>query len=84
MSRLKQNRIIDSAIVSVVAITKNQCSLSEHDLLVAEEAVQRLQMLKRKKGKTNEQIQKEIAAIVLLLISIFAKPKVDEINKLNQ
>ncbi len=68
MSRLKQNRIIDSAINSIASITENQCSLSETDLNVVTEALRRLQILRRKKGKTNEQIRKEIASVVLLLI----------------
>jgi ABC-type phosphate transport system auxiliary subunit len=73
MSRLKQNRIIDNAIQSVASITESQCSLSEKDLIVINEALERLQFLKRKKGKTNEQIQQEIAKVVELLIDFFAK-----------
>ena len=73
MSRLKQNQIIDNAIQSVASITKSQCSLSEKDLIVLNEALERLQFLKRKKGKTNEQIRQEIAKVVGLLIEFFAK-----------
>lgn len=73
MSRLKQNQIIDSAIQSVASITESQCSLSEKDLIVFNEALERLQFLKRKKGKTNEQIRQEIAKVVELLIEFFAK-----------
>ncbi|MBI2281381.1 MAG: hypothetical protein HYU68_11945 [Bacteroidetes bacterium] len=73
MSRLKQNQIIDSAIQSVASITESQCSLSEKDLIVFNEALERLQFLKRKKGKTNEQICQEIAKVVELLIEFFAK-----------
>jgi len=73
MSRLKQNRIIDSAIKSVASITESQCSLSESDLIVVDEALQRLQLLKKKKGKTNGQIQDEIVAVILLLIKFFSK-----------
>ena len=73
MSRLKQNQIIDNAIQSVASITKSQCSLSEKDLIVLNEALERLQFLKRKKGKTNEQILQEIAKVVGLLIEFFAK-----------
>ncbi len=71
MSRLKQNQIIDSAIQSVTSITESQCSLSEKDLIVLNEALERLQFLKRKKGKTNEQIRQEIAKVVELLIDFF-------------
>ena len=73
MSRLKQNQIIDNAIQSVASITESQCSLSEKDLIVLNEALERLQFLKRKKGKTNEQIRQEIAKVVGLLIVFFAK-----------
>ncbi len=73
MSRLKQNQIIDNAIQSVASITESQCSLSEKDLIVLNEALERLQFLKRKKGKTNEQIRQEIAKVVGLLIEFFAK-----------
>jgi hypothetical protein len=73
MSRLKQNQIIDNAIQSVASITETQCSLSEKDLIVLNEALERLQFLKRKKGKTNEQIRLEIAKVIGLLIEFFAK-----------
>ena len=73
MSRLKQNQIIDDAIQSIASITESQCSLSEKDLIVLNEALERLQFLKRKKGKTNEQIRQEIAKVVGLLIEFFAK-----------
>jgi hypothetical protein len=73
MSRLKQIQIIDNAIQSVAFITESQCSLSEKDLIVLNEALERLQFLKRKKGKTNEQIHQEIAKVVGLLIGFFAK-----------
>jgi flagellar motility protein MotE (MotC chaperone) len=73
MSRLKQNQIIDNAIQSIASITESQCSLSEKDLIVLNEALERLQFLKRKKGKTNEQIRQEIAKVVGLLIEFFAK-----------
>lgn len=73
MSRVKQNQIIDSAIQSIVSITESQCSLSEKDLIVLNEAIERLQFLKRKKGKTNEQIQQEIAKVVGLLSKFFVE-----------
>ena len=73
MSRLQQNRIIDTAIKRVASITKDQCSLSETDLIVLNEALERLQFLKRKKGKTNGQIQNEIIQIICLLNNFFTK-----------
>lgn len=80
MSRVKQVRIIDNAIKSIASITENQCSLSEHDLCVINEALDRLQKLKRKKGKTNEQIQNEISSVIVLLIEFFANPEVKKTN----
>lgn len=71
MSRLKQIQIIDTAIQSVASITESQCSLSEADLIVLNEALERLQFLKRKKGKTNEQILNEIVQVVALLVKFF-------------
>lgn len=73
MSRLKQNQIIDNAIQSIVSITKDQCSLSEQDLTVLNEALESLQFLRRKKGKTNKQIQDEIAKTVELLVKFFTQ-----------
>jgi ABC-type phosphate transport system auxiliary subunit len=73
MSRLKQNQIIDNAIQSIASITKSQCSLSEQDLTVLNEALERLQFLRRKKGKTNKLIQVEIAKSVDLLVKFFTQ-----------
>ena len=77
MSRIKQIRIIENAIQSIAIITKSQCSLSEKDLSVLNDASERLEILKRKKGKTNEQIKNEIAQIVELLIQIFVYNQVN-------
>jgi ABC-type phosphate transport system auxiliary subunit len=71
MSRLKQNQNIDSVIQVITTITKNQCSLSEQDLSVLNEASEKLQALKRKKGKTNEQILQELVKAVELIIKFF-------------
>jgi len=71
MSRLKQNQNIDSLIQSVTTITQSQCSLSEQDLNVLNEVIKRLHVLKRKKGKTNEQILTEFARVITLLITFF-------------
>lgn len=73
MSRLKQNQIIDDAIMNIAFIAKSQCSLSEKDPSVLNEALERLQFLKRKKGKTNKQIRDEIAKVVELLVEFFTK-----------
>jgi hypothetical protein len=73
MSRLKQIQIIDDVIHSISSITESQYSLSENDLTVLNEALQRLQFLKRKKGKTNKQLRDEIVKITVLITEIFAK-----------
>jgi hypothetical protein len=71
MSRLKQNQNIDNLIQSITVITKSQCSLSEQDKTVLDEALERLQKLKQKKGKTNQQILEEIAKVIELLTKFF-------------
>ena len=71
MSRLKQNRNIDSLIENIQSITKSQCSLSEQDLKVLNEALSILHDLKKKKGKTNEQVLMEVVKIVELLTKFF-------------
>ncbi len=73
MSRLKQIQIIDDAIQSIASITESQYSLSESDLIVVNEALKRLQFLKRKKGKTYKQIRNEIVEVIVLITNIFAK-----------
>ncbi len=73
MSRLKQIQIIDNAIQSIASITESQYSLSESDLIVVNEALERLQFLKRKKGKTYKQIRNEIVEVIVLITKIFAK-----------
>lgn len=67
MSRLKQNLTIDIMIQSINDVIKNQCSLSVKDFKVLNEAVQKLYKLKRKKGKTNKQIQSEFEKVVELI-----------------
>lgn len=71
MSRLKQNQNIDNLIQGITVITESQCSLSEQDKIVLNEALERLQNLKRKKGKTNQQILEEIAKVIELLTKFF-------------
>jgi hypothetical protein len=75
MSRLKQNRNIDSLIQSIMTVTKSQCSLSDQDLNVLNVALENLQSLKRKKGKTNGQIQFELVKTIELLTKFFASLK---------
>lgn len=71
MSRLKQNQNIDNLIQGITVITESQCSLSEQDRVVLNEALERLLNLKRKKGKTNQQILEELAKVIELLTKFF-------------
>lgn len=71
MSRLKQSRNIDSLIKNVQTIIKSQCSLSEQDFEILNEALVKLQSLKKKKGRTNEQVLIEVVKIVELLAKFF-------------
>jgi hypothetical protein len=71
MSRLKQIQNIDNLVQGITVIAESQCSLSEQDRVVLNEALERLQNLKRKKGKTNEQILDEFAKVIELLTKFF-------------
>ena len=71
MSRCKQIRNIDSLIQGIETIRKSQCSLSEEDLNVLDEALEMLLVLKGKKGKTNEHILTEVVKIIQLLSKFF-------------
>jgi hypothetical protein len=72
MSRIKQTRNIDSLIACIQIITENQCSLSEQDLLILNEALMNLQSLKSKKGKTNKELLEEVVVIVELITRYFS------------
>ncbi|MET4138130.1 hypothetical protein ABIB30_000490 [Pedobacter sp. UYP1] len=71
MSRLKQNQNIDSVIQFVEAIAQNQCFPSDGDRDVLKEVLERLRILKRKKGKTNKQIRAALEKITALLLIYF-------------
>lgn len=73
MSRLKKNQNIDNLIQGIKVIAENQCSLSEQDRMILNEALSRLQLLKRKKGGTNEQVLREVVIIVELLTKFFVQ-----------
>lgn len=73
MSRLKQNQNIDSLIQSINTITENRCSLSDKDIKILDEALNLLKNLKRKKGKTNEDILELVVRVVDLLSQFFKK-----------
>lgn len=69
MSRFKRNQNIDSLIQSIKTITENRCSLSDRDVKVLDEALNLLENLKKKKGKTNEDILSQVVKVVDLLSS---------------
>ena len=73
MSRLKQNQNIDSLIQGINTITENRCSLSDKDVKILNEALTLLKNLKRKKGKTNEDILELVVKVVDLLSQFFKK-----------
>ncbi|MHB8402811.1 MAG: hypothetical protein ACYDCN_12440 [Bacteroidia bacterium] len=58
-------------IQGITVIAESQCSLSEQDKIVLNEVLERLRLLKRKKGKTNQQILKELAKVIELLTKFF-------------
>lgn len=71
MSRIRQTQNIDSLIESITTIIENRRSLSEGDFLILNEALNLLKNLKRKKGKTNEQIIRAVVQVVKLLSQFF-------------
>lgn len=52
---------------------KNQCSLSETDVTILNDAKAKLQMLKCKKGLTDKHLKQEVAEIVLLVLNFLTK-----------
>jgi ElaB/YqjD/DUF883 family membrane-anchored ribosome-binding protein len=71
MSRLKQNQNIDSLIQGIETVIESRCSLSDKDLLILNEALNLLKNLKKKTGKTNEQILQTVVEVVVLLSKFF-------------
>lgn len=68
MSRLKRLQNIDGLIETLQIILKSQCSLSESDVNLLNDAVAKLNRLRTKKGLTDKHYQMEIADIVELII----------------
>jgi len=83
MARVKQSQNIDSLIQGIEAIIENRCSLSEMDLAVLTKALTLLNDLKRKKGKTNEQILQCVVDVVVQL-SKFFKSSEDKTEEMRQ
>lgn len=68
MSRIKRIQNIDGLIKSIQIITESQCSLSESDINLLNDAVAKLNGLRRKKGLTDKHYQMEVADIVELIV----------------
>jgi hypothetical protein len=71
MARKKQNQNIDILMINISDIIQNRCSLSDEDVKILNEAVTLLQSLKRKKGRTNEQVLQVVVEVVSLLSKFF-------------
>jgi hypothetical protein len=67
MSRIKRLQNIDG-MLNALTIAMNQCSLSENDVNLLNDAIAKLNRLRIKKGLTDKQYKAEIAEIVDLLI----------------
>ena len=67
MSRLKRQQSINGLISVLETIPKNQCSLSEYEISLLNDAIAKLNELRRKKGLTNKHYQLEVAGIVNLV-----------------
>lgn len=67
MSRLTRLRNLNGFITIFETIIESQCSLSEQDLIILNEAIAKIQILKRKKGLTNKQLQHEVIVFVELI-----------------
>lgn len=67
MSRKKRIQNIDGLIETLQIILKSQCSLSESDVNLLNDAVAKLNRLRTKKGLTDKHYQREIADIVELI-----------------
>lgn len=71
MSRKIKQKNVDSLLRILVAIKMNQCSKSKEDLIFIDEIINKIQLLKTKKGSTNEQILKEFVKVVNFLEKFF-------------
>lgn len=71
MARKQQSQNIDSLIQCIKTITKNRCSLPNEDVKFLTEQLRLLQTLKRKKGKSNKEILREVVKIVIVLTKFF-------------
>ena len=68
MSRLNRLQNIDSLSTVLQTIKKSQCSLSEGDTNLLNDAIAKLNRLKKKKGLTDKHYQTEVCNIVSLIL----------------
>lgn len=73
MSRLKRLQNINGLSNTLESIAKSQCSLSETDINLLNEAVAKLNGLKTKKGLTDKHYQLETADVVELIIKFLTQ-----------
>lgn len=70
MSRKTRLQNIDG-LLNALTIATNQCSLSENDVNLLNDAIAKLNRLRIKKGLTDKQYKSEVSDIVVLLIRFF-------------
>ena len=70
MSRKTRLQNIDG-LLNALTIATNQCSLSENDVNLLNDAVAKLNRLRTKKGLTDKQYKSDVSDIVVLLIRFF-------------
>ena len=70
MSRKTRLQNIDG-LLNALTIATNQCSLSENDFNLLNDAVAKLNRLRTKKGLTDKQYKSDVSDIVVLLIRFF-------------
>jgi hypothetical protein len=70
MARIKQCQNTDRLINSINGVLESRCSLSEGDKNLTE-AIAKLHMLKKKKGKTNKEILEAGLEILELIAEYF-------------
>jgi hypothetical protein len=71
MARIRQIQNIDVLIENINAILQNRYSLSDEDVKILEEALALLKSLRKKKGRTSEQVLQVIVDVVSLLTKFF-------------
>jgi len=68
MSRLQRLQSINGLSKILQSIAKNQCSLSETDINLLNNAIAKLDRLRKKKGLTNKHYKLEITDVVELIL----------------